>query len=91
MRDIKERFETYSLFKKILFFNAYAIVLAIVYFITALALSPIFQSPFGDLKFMDSIIYYLNDFGSYIQSLVWGYFMALFALFTPLFSNKTKK
>lgn len=91
MRDVKERFKTYSLFKKILFINAYSILLALVYYIIAFALSPIFQSLFEDLKFTDSIIYYLNDFGSYIQSLVWGYFMAVFALFTPLFSNKTKR
>ncbi len=91
MRDVKEKFKSYSLFKKVLFFNAYAIALGVCYFLIMILLSPIFDALFDDISFNESLIYYFNDFGSYLQSLVWGYFMAVFALFTPFSSGKVKE
>ena len=40
---------------------------------------------------IDSAILYLKDVGSYIQAAGWGYTMAAFALFSPIFSGKKKK
>lgn len=87
MRDVKEKFKSYSLFKKVLFFNAYAIALGVCYFLIMILLLPIFD----DISFNESLIYYLKDVGSYIQAAGWGYTMAAFALFTPIFSGKKKK
>lgn len=87
MRDVKERFKSYSLFKKVLFFNAYAIALGVCYFIIMILLSPIFD----DISFNESLIYYFNDFGSYLQSALWGYTMVVFTLFTPFSSGKEKE
>jgi hypothetical protein len=91
MRDVKEKFKSYSLFKKVLFFNAYAIALGVCYFLIMILLSPIFDALFDDISFNESLIYYLKDVGSYIQAAGWGYTMAAFALFTPIFSGKKKK
>lgn len=91
MRDVKEKFKSYSLFKKVLFFNAYAIALGVCYFLIMILLSPIFDALFDDISFNESLIYYFNDFGSYLQSALWGYTMVVFTLFTPFSSGKVKE
>ena len=91
MRDVKEKFRSYGLLKKVLFFNTYAIGLGALYFIIMIIISPLFDTMCDDRWVMDSVILYLKDIGSYIQAAGWGYFMASFALFTPMFSGNKKK
>ena len=91
MRDVKEKFRSYSLLKKILFFNSYAIGLGTLYFLISIVISPLFDTMCDDGWVIDSAILYLKDVGSYIQAAGWGYTMAAFALFTPIFSGKKKK
>lgn len=91
MRDVKEKFRSYSLLKKILFFNSYAIGLGTLYFLISIVISPLFDTMGEDKWVIDSAILYLKDVGSYIQAAGWGYIMAAFALFTPIFSGKKKK
>lgn len=91
MRDVKESFRSYSLLKKILFFNSYAIGLGTLYFLISIVISPLFDTMGEDKWVIDSAILYLKDVGSYIQAAGWGYIMAAFALFTPIFSGKKKK
>ncbi|MBP1645219.1 MAG: hypothetical protein H6Q16_794 [Bacteroidetes bacterium] len=91
MRDVKEKFRSYSLLKKILFFNTYAIGLGSLYFIIMIIISPLFDTMCDDRWVMDYVILYLKDSGSYIQAAAWGYLMAAFALFTPIFSGNKKK
>ena len=88
MRDVKEKFKSYSLFKKVLFFNVYAIALGVCYQIIMFIIFPLIETLFDDI---DSLILYFKDFSSYLQSALWGYTMAAFALFTPIFSGKKKK
>ena len=64
MRDVKERFESYSLLKKVLFFNAYAIALGVCYQIIMFLIFPLIETLFDDKEFIDSLILYFKDFGS---------------------------
>ncbi len=91
MRDVKEKFKSYSLFKKVLFFNAYAIALGVCYQIIMFIIFPLIETLFDDIEYIDSLILYFKDFSSYLQSALWGYTMAILALFTPIFSRKEKK
>lgn len=84
MIDIKEKYKASKPWKKVVVFNIYSLVLAALFFVISCLGNFLFDLSKGETYSMD----YLS---LSITSLVWGYFMSFFTLYTGLFKDKKKE
>ncbi len=84
MIDFKEKYKASKPWKKVLVFNTYSLVLAVLFFAISCLVELLVDLFNGDP-------YSMKYLSLSITSLVWGYFMSFFNLKIRLFENKTKK
>jgi hypothetical protein len=83
MIDFKEKYKASKLWKKVVVFNIYSLVLALIFFVISCLGNFLFDLYNGEP--------YSMDYSLLITSLVWGYFMSFFTLYTGLFKDKKKE
>ena len=92
MKNIRQNFKHLSPVKKVLYFNAYAIVFASIFLVVSFFINPLFNDLFDGKPYMESIMENLNSVSFYAVEVVWGYFMTAFTLFSiPNLQNLRNK
>lgn len=91
MKNIRQNFKHLSPVKKVLYFNAYAIVFASIFLVLSFIINPLFNDLFDGKPYMESIMENLNSVSFYAVGVVWGYFMTAFTLFSIPKPPKPKK
>lgn len=84
MIDFKEKYNASKPWKKVVVFNTYSLVLALIMFVISCLGNFLFDLSNGEPYSMD----YLS---LSITSSVWGYFMSFLTLYTVLFKDKKKE
>lgn len=91
MKNIRQNFKYLSPIKKVLYFNAYAIVFAGIFLFISLLINPLVNDLFDGKPYNETIMENLHSISFYAVGIVWGYFMTTFTLFSIPKPPKPKK
>lgn len=91
MKDVRQKYKASSPIKKVISYNAYSLLLAIIFFALSLLINSLFDSYYDEIALSESLIINLNSITLYITSIAWSYIMVALALFTDLFYSKAKR
>ncbi|HHT02773.1 MAG TPA: hypothetical protein GX005_00450 [Bacteroidales bacterium] len=91
MKNVRQKYKASSPIKKVLSFNAYSLLLAVIFFALSLLIYSLFDSYYDEIPLSETFIMNLNNITLYIVSIVWSYIMVALALFSNLFYMKAKK
>ena len=91
MKNVRQKYKASSPIKKVLSFNAYSLLLAVIFFALSLLIYSLFDSYYDEIPLSETFIMNSNNITIYIVSIVSSYIMVALALFSNLFYMKAKK